>query len=96
MFHSPDGSLHFKEKRTVVFLMLLKFSAYISNYAVFEPNLDWNGDEGFFFFFSFFFFPMSVAVKLAENYDKLTGVALLPFYCQNTYTNILILFIVLI
>ena len=36
---------------------------------------------------------MSVAVLLATNYVELADVALLPFYCQNTYiSTILVIF----
>jgi hypothetical protein len=36
-------------------------------------------------------FPMSVAVKLASNYEKIADMALLPFYCQNTLVALLLL-----
>ncbi len=32
------------------------------------------------------FFSMFVAVRLATNYEKVADEALLPFYCQNTFT----------
>ena len=41
--------------------------------------------------FFLFFLPMSVAVRLATNYEKkLADLALLPFYCQNTLVALLL------
>ena len=35
MFHAPDSSLHFEQKRGVIAFVFLQFSAGIGNYAMF-------------------------------------------------------------
>ncbi len=40
MFHAPDGSLHFKQKRGVIAFVFLQFSACIGNDAMFAFLVD--------------------------------------------------------
>jgi hypothetical protein len=40
MFHAPNGSLHFEQKRGVIAFVFLQFSAGTGNYAMFAVLVD--------------------------------------------------------